>query len=107
MQKPKGGRGHKAPYVSTHVRIPEPIKPIVQELIRRFHAGEPVALEQPKLLELEDVIELVNGIIRSKKGTKVQQMAKLLTSIYGVDFMEESGTVKLLGTAEEQPRANA
>jgi hypothetical protein len=28
----KGGRGKKAPYSTTHFRIPEPIKPVVEQL---------------------------------------------------------------------------
>ena len=28
----KGGRGKRAPYTTTHYRIPEPIKPIVEQL---------------------------------------------------------------------------
>lgn len=106
MDKPVGGRGKKAPYVSTHVRIPEPIKSAVQELIRRFHAGEPIAVEQPELLALEDAIKLVNGILRSKKGNKKDQFEKLLTAIYGVDVSLDSANMKSTGSAEEQPAAS-
>lgn len=106
MDKPVGGRGKKAPYVSTHVRIPEPIKPVVQELIRRFHAGEPIAFKQPTLLSLEDSVKLVNGILRSKRGNKKDQFEKLLTAIYGVDVSLDSASMKSTGSAEEQPAAS-
>lgn len=36
MTKPVGGRGNKAPYESTHVRVPFPIKADVQALIDEF-----------------------------------------------------------------------
>ncbi|KAM3104927.1 hypothetical protein [Phormidesmis sp. 146-33] len=36
MAKPVGGRGNKAPYESTHVRVPIPIKSEVQALIDEF-----------------------------------------------------------------------
>jgi predicted RNase H-like nuclease (RuvC/YqgF family) len=36
MVKPVGGRGNKAPYESTHVRVPVPIKSQVQALIDEF-----------------------------------------------------------------------
>ena len=35
----KGGPGHKAPYRTTHVRVPEPIKAAVQEMCDDFKRG--------------------------------------------------------------------
>jgi len=40
MTKPVGGRGIKAPYESTHVRVPMPIKKEVQALIDEFRERE-------------------------------------------------------------------
>jgi hypothetical protein len=40
MTKPVGGRGNKAPYESTHVRVPIPIKKEVQALIDEFREGQ-------------------------------------------------------------------
>jgi FtsZ-binding cell division protein ZapB len=37
MSLPKGGRGKQAPYKTIQVRCPEPVKLIVQEIIRQFH----------------------------------------------------------------------
>ena len=53
MTKPVGGRGNKAPYESTHVRVPLPIKPKVQALIDEFRESQ---IEQPKkpLTSLEE-----------------------------------------------------
>jgi predicted RNase H-like nuclease (RuvC/YqgF family) len=45
MSKPIGGRGNKAPYKSTHVRVPIPIKSEVQALIDGFRERYS---EQPK-----------------------------------------------------------
>jgi hypothetical protein len=36
MTKPIGGRGKKAPYETTHVRIPVDIKPQVEALVEEF-----------------------------------------------------------------------
>ncbi len=47
MVKPVGGRGNKAPYESTHVRVPLPIKADVQALIDEFRSRQ---IEQPKKL---------------------------------------------------------
>jgi hypothetical protein len=39
MTRVGGGRGHKAPYKSTHVRVPEPIKDKVEKLIDEYKAS--------------------------------------------------------------------
>lgn len=38
MNKPKGGRGRKAPYEQTHIRVPIPIKGLVQSIIDDYRA---------------------------------------------------------------------
>lgn len=43
---PKGGRGQKAPYTTTHARIPEAIKPLVEEITIRYKELYLVAGEQ-------------------------------------------------------------
>jgi len=45
MVKPVGGRGIKAPYESTHVRVPLPIKADVQALIDEFREKQ---IDSPK-----------------------------------------------------------
>ena len=39
MNKPVGGRGHKAAYQTTVIRIPIELKPQIDELVNRFHKG--------------------------------------------------------------------
>jgi hypothetical protein len=36
MSKPIGGRGNKAPYETTHVRIPVDLKPQIESLVQEF-----------------------------------------------------------------------
>lgn len=36
MDKPKGGRGKKAPYETTHMRIPLPLKLQIEKLIEDY-----------------------------------------------------------------------
>lgn len=63
----KGGRGKKAPYETTHYRIPEPIKPVVEAMADRYRL----------LVITEDVssgkqmLERVQETIASKGGTKL------------------------------------
>src|SRR5436190_15826976 len=97
MNKPVGGRGVKAPYKSTHVRIPEPIKGRVEQLKDAYlnggleHYDELLARdyklareyenlltgsteksnsEQNSLPSLDDAILLVKQALKRKKSAK-------------------------------------
>jgi chromosome segregation ATPase len=75
MESIKGGRGKKAPYQSTHCRIPEPIKKTVEDFAasyREFVANERDA--QPLL----DAVQLaIDASVEpeSKAGTKHREKA--------------------------------
>lgn len=81
MNKPIGGRGRKAPYQSTHVRVPIPIKPEIDRMIARFHQGEE-QLEENPLTSKENAIVIAQGILIQKKSARIA-MSKLLTALYG------------------------
>lgn len=81
MAKHVGGRGLKASYKTTHVRVPEPIKPDVERLIERFHNGGDDS-ENNLLTTLDDAIVTAKSILDQKKSSRVS-MSKLLTAIYG------------------------
>jgi predicted nucleic acid-binding Zn-ribbon protein len=66
MSLPKGGRGKQAPYKTIQVRCPEPIKPIVQEIIRQFH---------------EQGTENLNTGITEAQETKVAELEASLTVV--------------------------
>jgi hypothetical protein len=46
MNKPIGGRGKKAPYETTHVRIPVDLKSKVEELVEAYRNNELIISEQ-------------------------------------------------------------
>ena len=74
MDKQVGGRGKKAPYVSTHIRIPEPIKDRVEELKRLYTSGN---LEYHDQLTAEDH-RLANEYRKSLTGnSKLSQLNSL------------------------------
>lgn len=75
----KGGRGVKAPWKTTHVRIPEPIKARVEALSEAFKSGE---MTEP--MTREEAIEAAQKILKQKKSAKVS-VQSLLTAIYGKD----------------------
>lgn len=81
MVKPVGGRGNKAPYETTHIRVPVPIKSEVERLIERFREGGDTAT-QNTLTGLDEAVIAAKGILTSKKSARVS-MEKLLTVIYG------------------------
>lgn len=79
--KPVGGRGRKAPYITTHVRVPEPVKHEVEKLIRQFHEGEELD-DSNQLTSFESAVNFAHEILAQKKSARVS-MSKLLTAIYG------------------------
>lgn len=109
MTKPVGGRGKKAPYETTHLRVPVPIKDNLQRIIDAYRDStiddsnsELTVFEELELLRnecqflrdtlskqkpltaLEDTILTAKSILRQKKS-KADSIAKLLTSIYHVE----------------------
>jgi len=137
MDYSTGGRGNQAPYETTHVRIPVPIKELVQAASKYYRETlflptlnlvtplevdedgdqdeeddrpDPSDLETIKsqaemiqayvseiqylkhkldelnlLTSLEDAKKLANTCLRSKKGGKWEEVARLLTGIYQVE----------------------
>lgn len=92
MTKPVGGRGYKAPYTTTHVRVPTDIKPQVEALIDNYR-NELFGVSQTNLLTtteinplptLEEGVELALGIVARKQSAR-KSMALLLSAIYGKD----------------------
>lgn len=94
MNKPKGGRGLKAPYRTVVIRVPEPIASKVELLCETYRtmslAGE---VTQDDLLKFDSfgtsysslpkviAIEEVNKLLRSKKS-KRDTILKLLQLLY-------------------------
>lgn len=84
MNKQLGGRGKKAPYETTHVRVPVPIKPQIEALIEQFKSGESESSENP-LTSIDEAVILAKSILTQKKSARVS-LQKLLTGIYGVEI---------------------
>ena len=83
--KPKGGRGLKAPYETTIVRVPIPIKPSVDKLIAdyRHSIDSPITYAIGNYpIPLDEAVIEARKIIDSKKSARVS-LIKLLQVIYG------------------------
>jgi hypothetical protein len=89
MNKPVGGRGYKAPYTTTHVRVPTDIKPQVEALIDNYRAkimgvddNNPLTTSVDNLLPtLEEGVKLAQEIIERKQSAR-KSMALLLSTLY-------------------------
>lgn len=102
----KGGRGKRAPYETTHARIPKPLKPLIDKLSAKYRElvecqinteglvnsvascldeKEPVNKLSDYQLSKEEAVELAERLLRGKKSKK-ETITKLLTSIYGDDI---------------------
>ena len=98
---PKGGRGKKAPYETTHVRIPVALKPAVERAVGEFRelalngeidpefpisqAGE-LQIKKPEhnnlLPSLEEATQIAEKLLRQKKSAR-KTVEKLLEALYG------------------------
>jgi acyl transferase domain-containing protein len=92
MTKPIGGRGYKAPYSTTHVRVPTDIKPQVEALIDNYRnqilevdANNSLTTSENNMLtSLDEVLVLAQEILARKQSAR-KSMGLLLTTIYGKD----------------------
>jgi hypothetical protein len=95
MNKPVGGRGHKAPYKTIVIRVPEPIAASVQRFVDitrekllkdEFVEGTSIQGEFPELryskLNYAEAVEEMNKIVKQRKSAKIS-MQKLLQVLYG------------------------
>ncbi len=76
----RGGRGVKAPYETTHVRIPVDIKEKVEELSQAFKDG--TLGDTVKPVDLDHAVVVARSILKKKKSARLS-MENLLTEIYG------------------------
>ena len=95
MNKPKGGRGKKAPYQTTHIRVPVALKPAVEQMIAEYKdlvmnniisADEeitpnnyPLSQSLPNKAEM---IEITEKLLKQKQSAR-KTVEKLLQALYG------------------------
>jgi hypothetical protein len=93
MTKPLGGRGKKAPYETTHMRVPLPLKTQIEKLIEDYRLSAIDGIDRPssELIPIEEALKTAQKLLRSKTA-KNDTVAKLLTSIYGVEIKKEDLT---------------
>lgn len=96
MVKPKGGRGVSAPYKTTHVRVPVPLKDEVSNLIEAWHNSQNAFDSEEGLEKSEDnvnrllddpdlVIAIAHEILKKKKSARVS-IELLIRAIFGEEI---------------------
>lgn len=90
MTKPMGGRGKKAPYETTHMRVPLPLKTQIEQLIEDYRLSILDGIERPgeELIPIDEALVIAQKLLRSKTA-KNETIAKLLTSIYKTEVSKE------------------
>lgn len=87
----KGGRGAKAPYETTHIRVPLPLKQKIEQICEEYKqkviSGEDVTESEDtaSIMEFEEALELAKTILKQKKSARVS-LKSLLTGIYNRDI---------------------
>lgn len=81
MGKPKGGRGKTVPFDRSTVKVPEPVKGVVREVIDEFYDVEGESVFTSASLEAAE--GHAKQVLKGRKGAK-QSMENLLKKLYGV-----------------------
>jgi hypothetical protein len=96
MVKSKGGRGVSAPYQTTHIRVPVPLKGDVYELIEKWHISQALGESEEDSKELKEstgyplddldlVIAIAEQILKKRKSAKVS-IELLLRAVFGEEI---------------------
>lgn len=90
MDKPKGGRGKKAPYSSVTVRVPEDLKETVEALVSDYRQSvlEGIEIKSSSIPSI-DKIKLLSKQLLKGRSTRKDIVIKLVTSIYSVTLTDE------------------
>lgn len=84
MSKPKGGRGKRAPYDTTVVRVPDPVLDQVETICDAYRNGEVMPATKP-VTAFEDIRDQVDEWRKNAKVGK-DKLRNLLQLIYGIDI---------------------
>jgi hypothetical protein len=84
VSKPKGGRGKKAPYETTVVRVPDPVLEQVEAICDAYRNSQELPDSKP-VTAFEDIRQEVDEWRKSTKVGK-EKLQNLLQLIYGIDI---------------------
>lgn len=84
MSKPKGGRGKKAPYETTVVRVPDPVLDQVESICDAYRRSQESSIPKP-VTDFDSIRDQVNQWRKNAKVGK-EKLQNLLQIIYGVEI---------------------
>ncbi len=89
MTKPVGGRGKKAPYETTTIRVPLPILDQVESMIEAYRLSvlDGCEVSNQRMPDLETAKSELRKILKSKKSARVTGI-KLLQVLYNTSITE-------------------
>ena len=79
MDKPIGGRGHKAPYETVVVRIPRPLEPVVLAMVDSFREEDCTGVFST--VSLAKAVRSARKVLAGKKSARVS-LVRLLGLLY-------------------------
>jgi hypothetical protein len=83
MNIPKGGRGKKAPYETTIIRVPVPLVESIERQVNEYREFVVNGTQPPyPAINLEVALIHAKQILKQKKSAKVS-LEKLLQVLYG------------------------
>lgn len=81
-----GGRGHKAPYKTTHQRVPEPVKPVLEKIIKAYRIAYAEGSEEKAdnvLVDIEEAIDKAVNKITPEENKAVNNYEGIRDRILG------------------------
>lgn len=98
MAYSKGGRGKQAPYTTTHIRVPDPLKAEVEHFIAEWRSLVDAGTLSPTeavteiyktvgyaQINFSEALVKAQEILKQKKSAN-DSMIKLLTAIYDIEL---------------------
>lgn len=86
MNKPKGGRGYKAPYETVVIRVPKPLEESIEKQVEDYRkkAIEGIEIEERKKHpSIDFAVSQAKEVLKQKKGAR-ESIEKLLQVLYDV-----------------------
>lgn len=79
-----GGRGKKAPYETTHIRVPIPLKSKIEAIVNEFKSGIETE-DTNQLTTLENALDIAQNILKQKRSARAS-MEKLISALYQTEI---------------------
>jgi DnaJ-domain-containing protein 1 len=76
IKKPRGGRGKKANYTTTVIRVPDPVRRDVEHLIEQFHKANQKYCSQKITGEWWEILDVAPSASKDEVQSAFRKLAK-------------------------------